>query len=838
MYFYTDFYLYKNNILLRGYQNGKRFKRKVPLKPYLFISSKNSSSGYKTLEGYNVEKMDFENIYEARDFVKQYSDVEGVKIYGMTHYQYVYINDEFKGEIDYDPKAVSIVSIDIEVAADEGFPDIHRADKPITAISLRKNGKSLVLGCGDYTPKTEDVEYVKCVDEKKLLATFMLKWVSNEWMPDVVTGWNIEHFDIPYIYNRIKNLLGEDVAQKLSPWEIVEEREIIRGKSASRAGKDIESRVDKVYDIVGVATLDYLEIYKKFSFSNQESYRLDHIANIELGERKLDYSEYDSLLELYKNDYTKFIDYNIHDVVLVDRLEDKLGFIKQIFAIAYDAKVNYNDTFTTVRPWDVIIHNYLLNKKIVIPFPAKNHNGTAFAGGYVKEPQLGMHKWVVSFDLNSLYPHLIMQYNISPETFEKYELTPNVDKLLEEKFVANPEYSNAANGCRYRKDEQGFLPEIMEKMYNDRVLYKKKMLEAKQEYEKNPTYELEKAISRYHNLQFAKKIQLNSAYGALGNQYFRWYDLKHAEAITHSGQLAIRWIEKKMNAFMNKMLKTDDVDYVIASDTDSIYVRMDKIVDTVYGDDTPDDKTIVKTLDKFIEAKIQPYIDKAYQELARYMNAYSQKMFMKREAIADKGIWTAKKKYILNVWNQEGVMYEKPKLKMMGIEAVRSSTPGVCRDRIKKALDIIMNSDNATLIKFIDEFRKEFYELPYEDVAFPRGCKGMSDYHHAGEIYKKGTPIHVRGALLYNKLLKDKKVKTVEPIRDGDKIKFCYMKLPNPIHENVISTLGPLPKQFELDKYIDYPTQFQKSFIDPIEIILSTIGWTHEKKAQLDMFWS
>ena len=838
MYFYTSFYAYKNDILVRGYRGKKRFKAKIKQAPYIFVRSKNSKSEFRTLDGESVERMDFESVWDAREFINNYKDVHDFKMYGSTDHAYVYINNEFTGEIDYDPNLISVVTIDIEVAADEGFPDIYRADKPITAISCRKNGKSVVLGCGEYTSNSKEVTYVKCVDEKNLLGIFLNIMNHPDWAPDVLTGWNIEHFDIPYLYNRIVNLLGVDQAKKLSPWEMVNEREIVRGKSASRGSKNIEERIDKIYDIVGVATLDYLEIYKKFSFSNQESYRLDHIANLELGEKKVDYSEYESLLELYKKDYQKFIDYNIHDVVLVDRLEDKLGFIKQIFAIAYDAKVNYTDTFTTVKPWDVIIHNYLYNKKIVIPFATKNHNGTNFAGGFVKEPQVGMHKWVVSLDLNSLYPHLIMQYNISPETFAKYEITPDVDKLLDEKFVANPEFSNAANGCRYRKDKQGFLPEIMEKMYNDRVLYKKKMLEAKQEYEKNPSYELEKAISRYHNLQFAKKIQLNSAYGALGNQYFRWYDLKHAEAITHSGQLAIRWIEKKMNAFMNKTLKTEDIDYVIASDTDSIYVRMEGIVNAVYDDKLPDDKTIVKTLDKFIEAKVQPYIDKSYQELSRYMNAYSQKMFMKREAIADKGIWTAKKKYILNVWNQEGVMYEKPKLKMMGIEAVRSSTPGVCRDRIKKALDIIMNSDNDTLIKFIDEFRSEFYSLPYEDVAFPRGCKGMSDYQHPHEIYKKGTPIHVRGALLYNKMLKDKKVKTVQPIRDGDKIKFCYLKLPNPIHENVISTLGPLPKQFELDKYIDYPTQFQKSFIDPIDIILSTIGWSHERKAQLDMFWS
>ena len=833
-YFYTNFHLFKNNVMLRGYKNGKAFKRNVPLKPYLFVKSKNEASKYSTLEGNPVEKIDFDNVYEARDFVKEYQGSPDFDIYGLTHYIYAYINDEFKGEIDYDPNLVSVISLDIEVAADDGFPDVYRADKPVTAISVRKNGKSVVLGCGKYTSKSKDVTYVECVDEKNLLGIFLNLMNHPDWTPDVLTGWNIENFDIPYLYNRINNLLGGDSVNKLSPWRIVEEREIVRGKSGTS---------NKIYEIAGVTTLDYLQLYKKFSFTNQESYRLDHIANIELGERKLDYSEYESLLELYKQDYEKFIDYNLHDVVLVDRLEDKLGLIKQVFAIAYDAKVNYLDTMTTVRAWDIIIHNYLLSKNIVIPLAKKNSLDSPLVGGYVKEPKIGMHKWVVSFDLNSLYPHLIMQYNISPETYVGKNVVPSIEDLITGTMPVIPDgVAIAANGCMYRKDFQGFLPELMQKMYDDRVLYKKKMIEAKQQYEKTPTYELEKQISRYHNLQFAKKIQLNSAYGALGNQYFRWFDLKHAEAITMSGQLAIRWIETRMNVFMNKMMKTNNKDYVIASDTDSIYVVMDDVVQTVFGSETEVKthekmKEISTALDKFIESRVQTFIDIEYQKLADMMHAYQQKMKMKRESIANKGIWTAKKKYILNVWDSEGVQYSEAKLKMMGIEAVRSSTPSVCRDRIKKALDIIMNEDENTLIKFIDKFRLEFYEMSYEEVAFPRGCKGMANYRDASTIYKKSTPIHVRGALLYNKMLKDKSITTVDTIKDGDKIKFCYLRLPNPIRENVISTLGPLPKQFGLEKYIDYATQFEKSFIDPISIILNVIDWSHEKKNTIDSFW-
>jgi DNA polymerase elongation subunit (family B) len=397
-------------------------------------------------------------------------------------------------------------------------------------------------------------------------------------------------------------------------------------------------------------------------------------------------------------------------------------------ALAYDGKVNYHDTMSTVRPWDVIIHNYLLDRRIVIPQFSPSKEQFELVGGHVKEPKIGLSKWVVSFDLNSLYPHLIMQYNISPETFVgRFDDFPNVDFILgtDRSFSkAGPDGKGdcaiAANGCYYRKDKQGFLPALMEKMYDDRTKYKKLMIEAKKRYEETHSHEDEMLIARYHNMQMAKKIQLNSAYGALGNRYFRWFSFNNAEAITMSGQLSIRFIEKKMNEYMNKICKTKGVDFVVASDTDSIYVTFEKLIPT--GSNELD---AVELIDKFCETKIQSYIDSCYQELAGMMNAYQQKMQMKRETIANKGIWKAKKMYILNAWNVEGVQYDKPKLKMQGIEAVRSSTPYACREMIKDALSIIMNGDNNQLKKFILDFRVAFASLPFEDVAFPRGIKNL-----------------------------------------------------------------------------------------------------------------
>jgi DNA polymerase elongation subunit (family B) len=353
--------------------------------------------------------------------------------------------------------------------------------------------------------------------------------------------------------------------------------------------------------------------------------------------------------------------------------------------------------------------------------------------------------------------------------------------------------------------------------------------------------QLKKDISKYKNLQLAKKVQLNSAYGAIGNQFFRFFDIRMAEAITLSGQLSIRWMERKINDYLNKLLKTEDEDYVIAGDTDSLYIRFDGLVHSVFGDNVPDTEKVVSFLDKVASQKIEPFIDKSYQELADVMNAFDQKMFMKREAIADKGIWTAKKRYILNVYDNEGVRYAEPKLKMMGIETVKSSTPAVCRDALKKAIHVIMTGDEQSAQDYIADFREKFSSLPFEDVAFPRSISDLNKYKIAGKDLSipKGTPIHVRGGLLYNHLLREHGLtKRFEQIKDGEKIKFCYLKEPNPARQNVLSIISTLPKEFGLEKFIDYETQFDKAFLEPLKIILNAVGWSPEKQSSLENFFS
>jgi DNA polymerase elongation subunit (family B) len=659
-----------------------------------------------------------------------------------------------------------------------------------------------------------------------MLQAFLEFWVEN--YPDVITGWNVQLFDIPYIAGRISGILDEKYTRLLSPWRLISRREIY-----------IKGRKQIAYDLPGIATLDYLELYKKFTYTNQESYRLDHICSVELGEKKLDHSEYDTFKEFYEKDWEKFIRYNIHDVRLVDQLDDKMKLIELAFTMAYDAKVNYEDVFSQVRMWDNYIYVELLKRKVAIPPKKEAIKDAKYAGAYVKEPKPGFYDWVVSFDLNSLYPHLIMQYNISPETLQHTRHpSVTVDKILDKQVDIDGQFAVCANGAQYRKDKHGFLPQMMQKMYDERVIFKKKMLEAKQQYEKTPTVELMKEIARCNNIQMAKKISLNSAYGAIGNQHFRYYKLANAEAITLSGQVSIRWIENKMNDYLNKLLQSEGVDYVIASDTDSIYLNLGPLVDKFLSHKSGDKATIVGLLDKICQEKLEPFIERSYEELATYVSAYDQKMSMKRENIADRGIWTAKKRYILNVWDSEGVRYKEPKMKIMGLETARSSTPAYFRDKLYEAFKIIISKTNDDLIDFIEKIKQDTKNQHYSDVAFPRGVNGLDKYRNRSTIYSKGTPIHVRGALLYNHYLKKHKIAHKhQNIQEGEKIKFIYLAVPNPIMEDCISFFGEIPKEFGIEKYVDYRKQFEKSFLKPLENVLECIGWTSKKVITIGSFF-
>jgi DNA polymerase elongation subunit (family B) len=819
-------------------------KQRIEYSPSLYLPSKKLTN-FTSLDGDYLDQKIFGDIRSAKDFIKQFDEVSNApKIYGQTRFEYAFIADQHKGMVDYDFDRISVAVVDIEVGSENGFPDPYLANEPITAIAIKYlNGSIYVFGCGDYVTQGKEI-YVKCRDEHSLCKQFMALWTKK--CPDILTGWNTKFFDEPYLINRFRKIIGEDEAKKLSPWNYIGERKTV-----------INGRQMIAYNIMGVESLDYIELYKWYApgGKSQESYRLDAIAQVELGEGKISYDEYDNLHALYRLNYQKFIEYNIKDVELIIKLEDKLKLIELGVTLAYDTKTNFEDIFAQTRMWDSLTYAYLFEKGIIVPPREIKEKDSAFEGAYVKDVQVGKHDWVASFDLNSLYPHLMMQYNISPETLiDPQDYTDEMRQVLssgvsvEKLLMRQVDTSGLVNvtltpnGQFFRTDMQGFLPKMMEEMYNDRKKFKKLMIQAKKEYEveKDTTklYDIEKRIAKYNNIQLAKKVGLNSAYGALGSQYFRFYDLRMALGVTTAGQLSIRWIENKINEYMNKLLDTSDKDYVVASDTDSIYLRMGELVNK-FIKDTSDKQKVISLMDKICEDKLQPYIDKSYEELAVYVHAYQQKMEMKREGLSDKGIWTAKKRYILNVYNNEGVQYKEPQMKVMGLEMIKSSTPAAIREKMKEVIQLMVNGTENDIHNFISKFREDFRKLPPEDISFPRGLNGLNKYSDALTLYKLGTPIHVKGAILYNNFLKQNGLtKKYQLIQEGEKIKFTYLKMPNPFKDTVISYPTRLPTELGLDNFIDYDLQFDKAFLEPIKVILDCMQWTTEKVSTLEDFFA
>lgn len=832
MSFYISVDHYGSKILYRGYNDaGKRVEHRIPFKPKLFLPSP-KPTGWKTLDNKDVAPIEFEDRHSMDEFVKRYENTSGFQYYGCDRVVLQFLQEKFPNEIKFNRDMMNVVNLDIEVHSEDGFPNADEALHPITAITA-KSSRSVVYhvwGTKDYSisdspHKHLRIKYHQCEDEIDLLERF-LTWWKNDY-PDILTGWNIRFFDIPYILNRVNRLTSGDIIRKKNVSERYGSSTTIANEMAKSFSPWKELRINSVnfknknmdaFQIQGINQLDYFDLFQKFAYSYgaQESYALNHIANVVLGEKKLSYEEYGNLRNLYKENYQLYIDYNIKDVELVQRMDDKLDLIGLACTIAYKAGVNFTDIMGTTSIWDSIVYRELSKRQIAIP-PIRNRQErkdteVKFAGGYVKKVKPGSYNWIVSFDLNSLYPNIIAQWNMSPETLVK----------------SGDNVSRAANGALFDNTSEGVFPTLVKNYYEERSVVKKQMLAAQSKYQKEKTRELEREIATYQNKQWAIKILMNSLFGAIGNKWYRYFDLDIAEGITLTGQYVIKWCEETINDELNRLLGTDD-DYVVAIDTDSVYVNFKPFVEKFNPKDP------VKFLDEACENHFNKVFVQSMENLFQRMNCYENRMEMGREVIADKGIWLAKKRYILNVHNSEGVQYTEPKLKIMGIEAIKSSTPEVCRDKFKELFKIIVNGSEAETQQFISEFREEFNSLPPEAVAFPRGVTDLSSwlekdnkglYKGKDLMYRKGCPIHVRGSIVYNNFLLNKKLTNkYEVIKNGEKIKFSYLKLPNHLKENVIAFPGALPVEMDLKKYIDYDKQFEKTFIEPLELILDSIGW-------------
>ena len=881
--FYLSIEQIGDNICERYIEDGVEKMRRVPFEPTLYSHTTNPT-GLRDIYGKHVAPRTFDSISDSRNWVKRMKDM-AQEVCGMDNYCIQYIYENYHGPLSFDISQIRIAFVDIEVYSQDGFPYPEIARWEIDAITHYDSVDDTyyVFTTREWWREKSEldndivrrVEYKMFNNESDMMLGYLAFWRSH--LPAVVTGWNSELFDIPYIVNRLKRLFGDSAPKKLSPWGRINER-TIRGMG----GKEFQS-----FDISGVACLDYLALYKKFTFKTRPSYKLGYVAMVELGDNKIMYEG--SLGNLAIDNPQLYIDYNIKDVDLIIQMDKSLLLFELVFSLSYYAHMNFGDVMSPLKTWDAIIYNSLMDQNVVVP-ENKQKSKDKYEGAYVKEPIPGYYKWVVSFDLTSLYPHLIMQYNISPETIRGRMMQQLMDSYVNKTAVFDTQGNSCCpNGMMYDKHNRGIIPIEIEKVFFQRKAAKtnefaanglstlaKSVLNGRsgthtkdtqvwagiEAYFKHTEGQLIEmtdeqlssiintadAKERSYNVeQQARKVLINSLYGALGNQWFRYYDLRNAEAITLSGQLSIRWIERKLNEYFNEMCGTKDYAYVIYIDTDSVYLRMDKFVDMMMKragktEEEVGKAKIVDMLDKFANTRVEPYIGESYQELADYMNAFDQKMFMDREVIADTGFWTGKKRYALNVWDSEGKRkYDKqgnlvPKLKIMGIETQRSSTPVFVQEALYESIRIILQEDQKSLQAYYAKIEADYRNRDYKEIASVSSANNILKNATADYQPLKGCLGHIKGVLAYNRMAM--KFDSVTPIQDGEKVALLKLKEPNVLRcETLAYPSGEsIPAEFglEIEKMIDYNTMMDKHYTSPLQTICEAIKWDYEEKATLD----
>lgn len=841
MKFYTSVVRHGNNILYRGNHNGKRILKKVPYQPTLYVESPHSTSGMTTMHKIPVEPKIMESMSDAKKFIDDYASVHGMNVHGMDNYVNQFVTELFPDTIDYNPSLIDVAITDIEVDITTGYGSVEKADKPISAITLKRTSDDRyhVFTYLEYDKsKTELAEigedkivHHKAIDEKQMLEMFIAEWESN--YPDVVTGWNSAFFDVGYLGKRIEVVLGEFYLKKLSPWGIV------RRRTVTLMGNE-----NYTYDIHGVANLDFMDVFKKFGYSygNQESYKLDHIAHVLLGERKLSYEEFGDLNGLMVRNPQKYIDYNIKDVWLVVRMIEKTGLLNLCFSVAYKGGVNYEEALGTTGIWDSIIYRVMTKENMVPPLSPPRQEKLPFEGGFVKQPIPNAYKSVVTLDLASLYPHIMMQYNMSPEMYVRNDFeSVNVRMILDGHYRNTTSYAVAANGACFKKEEKGIIPRIIALFYAERSAAKKKMLAVEQEIENASGDEVERLTvirNVLNNEQMAIKILMNALYGASANVHFRYHIKQMAEGITTTGQLAVQTAEKFVNECLNAMAGNKTFkDYVIYCDTDSVHICLHDFVEKYLGEN-PTHAQIESFLDQLADKKLQPSVTEGYEWMADVTGAFENKMSMKREKICVNTIYSSKKRYGMLVLNSEGVHYDEPYLSITGLAPVRSTTPEVCRQVLKDCIRLVLEEKKSEMQEKVATFKTEFFSMTADKIGKVSGTDDINAYSHPVTIYRGGTPAHVKSALLFNNMIKSRGLENRhELIVGGDKIKFVYLTQPNPVKDKVIGFKGMLPRELGIEPYIDYNVQFDKVFVSALKSVTDVVGWPHEDKNDLSDFW-
>lgn len=827
--YYTNVSNKYGKIYYRGYEivDGTRIRvhAKLPYAPsvYLVDTSANESP-FKSMYGKKLKEKKFETIPLARAFIKEFNDA--MEIYGSNsnRFEYDFIAKSFPEVLSVGIDDITVGIIDIETTTEHGKIDTVNTPEEIILVTYR-NVKTKKLVTFGALPTTAE-NYVLCRDEKEVLSKFIQHIKRDD--PDILSGWNSNSFDINYIINRSNKILGEEQTKALSPFGIIEMRE-----------KIIKGRQVQIFDIVGRSCIDMLELYKKFTFVKRESYKLDNIARIELGAGKLE-NPYATFKEFYTLAWDKFVEYNQIDVIRVDELEDKLGLISLALAVSYLTKCNYADVFSPVKYWECYILATLSYENTFCKIKRNSVESESLDGAYVFDPVIGFHDWVVSIDGEALYPNIIRGINMSPETMISQDKNTNIENLLAGKYkYLGDDFTSAANGVRFVNDREGVMPKLVTNVLDGRKKAKTAMLKAKQDYENTHDLTHKKVADLQNTFQSAYKVMANSLFGICGNEGFIFFDHALAEAITHTGQFILKSIATHMNKRLNEFFKTKDIKYMIYGDTDSLYFTFGNIVAKYYAGKT--DLQITAALDKLMKDHISKFINEATDSISETLNYYKKTLVFKREAISSGGFWLAKKKYALKVFDNEGVVYKEGDFKILGLEVVKSSTPEIARDALKKCVIHIINKDIDALRTVMEETHQQFRTVAIERIAFPRGVNNLAEYSSETTIYVRSikgdsttrTPINVRAALLHNFYIEHFGVgDTVQPIEEGDKIRFIYLKTPNHIKENVIGFVDRLPIEFKLEKYVDRELQYEKIFLAPIDGIMKAIGWELEDKEE------
>ena len=846
--FYTNALRYKNKILMRGYDEyGERMHKEILYSPTLYTVSDGIDTGWRAfIGGKNLIPKEFHTMSDARQFIDDMAIRPDVNICGSSDYVSCFLNDCFEPDMSPDMSKVRVLTMDIEVGTEGGYAPASKPWQPVTAITIGTGKKFFSFGLKDFAPPESNMHYLKCTSESDLLNKFLTAW--NVLDADIVTGWNTNGYDLPYLKGRIDKVLGDGESSRLSPWNLpVELRDVI-GRFGMKTLKP---------SIPGIACIDLLDLYlnMKFVQAQRESYTLDYISQFELGDRKTPYQElgYPTLQSLYEKNPQLYMEYNVQDVSLVERLEKKLGFIQLLMAIAYDARINYADATGSVKLWECLIRNKLLKKKQIPPLRNKNDHGNkehSIMGAYVKATKPGIYKWCVSFDASSLYPSIIRQWNISPETFKGVKYKVNMAELNDASWTSALQQATlddctiASNGAAFNRRTVGILPELMAEYFDKKQKYGNDCIVLEKKLESMTDKTSPEAVliqSKIRSLKLNRKvtkITLNSAYGSMSNPYFLFYNDDVAESVTMSGQTFIRFMADNTNIYLNRVLGTTDGDYIVASDTDSIIVDCSRLIQDMVTRGivkSTDRDRITEILDQFAKGKMQPLLHEWTHDLEHKTNASMHAIDMAREVIADKALWVASKNYVMRVIDLSGVRYAEPHYKIMGLEIVRSSTPTACRTALKDAMKLVLDDDSDKLINFIENFRNVHMSTDIDKLAKTTKVSRLEYY----ALNTQRVPQQVRASLLYNEIIKDKGLTDMySSITEGSKVKLVRLKMPNPCGSSVMAFPdGILPDELGLKPYIDYDTMFEDTFLKPLRRMTVPANVETEHRATLASLW-